>query len=82
MTQEKLNEANSLSKEIDKLKGLCQFMESKIAIYDFDPPIRDSGFRLYYHSQHEYTFNEAEVKYICSALKIRLKELTDKFDSL
>lgn len=82
MTQEKLNEANSLSKEIDKLKGLCQFMNGVIAKYNFKPPTRISGFYLYYDNRCEYTLNEEDAECVYNAFKARIKELTDKFDSI
>lgn len=82
MTQEKLQQANDLIEEINRLKGLCIFIESKIKNYDFNPPTKASEFYLHYQSRHETTFNEAEMKLIHDVLRIRLKELTKEFTSL
>lgn len=58
-------------------------MESKIAKYDFEPPTRMSGFYLYYNSSgRKANLNEAEVKIICNALRVRLGDLAEKFEAL
>ena len=82
MTKDQLFEANQLSQEIDKTKELIQFMESKIAQYNFEPPTRMSGFDLCYDSALKSVLNEAEVKLICKALRTRLGELSEEFKSL
>ena len=82
MTRDQLFEANQLSKEIDRTKELIQFMESKIAKYSFEPPTRMSGFDLCYNSELKAVLNEAEIKFICKALRTRFGELSEEFKSL
>lgn len=82
MTREQLYEATQLLKEIDRTKELIQFMVSKIAKYNFEPPTRMSGFDLYYNSELKTVLNEAEIKLIYKALKTRLEELLNEFQSL
>ena len=82
MTRDQLFKANELSKQIDNTKKLIQFMESKIAKYNFEPPTRISGFDLCYRGELDTQLNEAEIKVICRALRTRLEELTKEFKSL
>lgn len=76
MTKETYEQAQRLKGQIIHISECLELLNSRD--YSLDPPIRQSGFSLFYHDRREISLNEGEAVCIKNALE-KEKELLEKY---